>query len=723
MNRRLGGLAAFGVVAALFAAFEAMSLAAARVAATQTRPITFTKQIAPLLYEHCSTCHHPAGPAPFSLLTYSAVRQRAKQIAAVTKSRFMPPWKSEPGYGEFIGQRMLTDTEIDLIQRWVNAGAIEGDPHDLPALPHRPEGWQLGKPDLIVSPPEPYLLRADGTDAFYVFVIPIPTTIARYVKGVEFRPHNAPVTHHANILLDRTPTSRERYKQDPTLGEQGLLAATAEYPPGHFLGWAPGQPDALLPRLSWRLEPGTDLVVSLHMKPSGKPEVVQFSVGFFFSPVPAERTPALIRLGRQRIDIAPGEKTHTITDSYALPVDVEVLALKPHAHYRAHEIKAFATLPDGTKKWLLYIKDWDFQWQHMYRYVAPLKLPSGTTLTLQMSYDNSAESPRNPQIPPQRVRWGPSSLDEMGDLWVQLLTRDDRDLTSLNRDFRRKWAAEDIVGNEGLLETNPGNIALHNDVALLYLELGQTEKAIAHFDEIVRLKPDSADAHFNLGTTLMQAGRFEEAIAQYQEALRIKPDSAAAHNNLGNVLDRQGKLDEAIAEYREVLRLQPNYSKAHNNLGFTLVKRGRAEEALGHFREALRLEPQLPDAHYNLALALQNRGEWREAVTQFREALELRADWAPVLADLAWVLATGADDRLRDGREAVRLAERAVNLTGRRDPEALDVLAAAYAETSQFDRALEAVQQAIQLGPSQPLAARMIERQELYRKRLPFRQR
>ena len=274
----------------------------------------------------------------------------------------MPPWKSEPGYGEFVGQRPLTEAEIDVIQQWVDAGAPEGSPRDLPRLPPRTDGWQLGKPDLLVAPRQSYTLSAEGTDVFRVFVLPIPTGATRHVKGIEFRPDNPRIVHHANILIDRTSTSRERNEEDPTLGERGLLAATATYPPGYFLGWTPGQPEPLLPKgLSWALDPGTDLVVQLHLKPSGKPEPVHFTVGFFFGTDAPDRTPALLRLGRQSIDIPAGDRDTRVTDTYVLPVEDEVLALKPHAHHRAREIRAYATFPAGTTMCLLFTKELDVQ--------------------------------------------------------------------------------------------------------------------------------------------------------------------------------------------------------------------------------------------------------------------------------------------------------------------------------------------------------------------------
>ena len=595
---------------------------------------------------------------------------------------FAPPWKSEPGYGEFIGHHPLTDAEIEVVQQWLADGAPEGDPRDLPARPQWTEGWQLGRPDLVVTLPQPYVLPADGTDVSRVFVLALPVDTMRYVRGLEFRPGNQKVVHHANIRIDRTPASRQLDDQDPAPGYEGLLSHSAVYPDGHFLGWTPGQVAPLLPKgLAWRLAPGTDLVLEVHMKPSGRTEVVEPSIGLYFGDEPPERTPAMLRLGRQSIDIAAGQKDYAIGDSFVLPVDVEVQAVQPHAHYRAREVKGLATLPDGTMKWLIYIKDWDFRWQHVYRYVTPFVLPKGTTLEVQYTFDNSADNPRNPQQPPTRVLWGQWSKDEMGDLWIQMLTRDDRDLRTLNEAVRPKVIAEDIAGYESMIRQDPSRIQLHDDVALLYLDVGRAGEAAAHLEASVRLKPESAAAHFNFGTALTFAGRLDEAIDQYQQALKIRPDYGLAHNNLGNVL----------------------------------LGRGNPGEALEHFREALRLDPSNAEAHYNVGSVLRSRGDLSEAAGQFREALQLKPDWIPAVASLAWLLATAPDAALRDANQAIRFAEQAADLTRRQDASALDVLAAAYAAAGQFDRAVAVSQAALEMKPDATLAAAIRRRQELYR--------
>jgi len=537
------------------------------------RTVTYATEVAPLVQDRCAMCHHAGGSAPFSLTTYAETKRHAAQIAEVTRRRFMPPWKADPSDGPFVGQHPLSEAEIQLLRDWADAGAPEGDPHDAPPPRRWAEGWQLGTPDLVITLAQPYTLPPDGTDLFRIFAIPIPADRVRFVRGVEFRPGNPKVVHHANIRVDPTAASRRLDEADPAPGYDGVIARSAGYPDGHFLGWTPGQMSPLLPPdLSWRLEPHTDLVVELHMQPSGKPEAVAPSIGFYFSDTPPTRTPAMLRLGRQSIDIPAGEPHYTITDSFTLPVDAEVEAVQPHAHYRARDVRGLATLPDGTTKRLIDIADWDFRWQHVYRFVTPVKLPKGTTLSMQYVYDNSPSNPRNPQVPPLRARWGQRSSDEMGDLWIQVLTRDDHDLDVLSRAFRPKVAAEDVLGYEAEIERHPDDLGLHDSVAMLYLELGRHEPAIVHFRRSSALAPQSPQTHYNLGTALTLARRLDEAAASFREALRLDPSYANAHNNLGNVLLAQGKNDEAIHEFREVVRLQPDSEAAKKNLATALQR-------------------------------------------------------------------------------------------------------------------------------------------------------
>lgn len=559
----------------------------------------YDKDIAPLIQDRCAMCHHPNGSAPFSLLTFDDVRRHAQQIATVVGTRYMPPWKVDPSNGPFVGQKPLSHREIDLIQRWASSGA-EGSPSldeaRRASVDKTPSSaWQLGRPDLLITLPSAYTLQAEGTDVFRIFVLPIPVASEKFVRAIEFLPGNPKVVHHANIRVDRTSASRALDDADPAVGYSGLIAHSAEYPDGHFLGWTPGQVSPLLPSdLAWRLAPKSDLVVEIHMQPSGKPERVQPSIGFYFGDRPPTRTPTMLRLGRQDIDIAAGEKRYVIRDEYVLPVDVEVHALQPHAHYRLRDARGEATLPDGSTKTLLHIKDWDFRWQHVYRFVTPLALPKGTKLSMEYTYDNSESNARNPERPPKRARWGQRSSDEMGDLWIQALARNQNDLAVLESQFRRKVVAEDVKGYETEIERHPAETGLHDTVAMLYLELGRPMDAARHFQASVDAQPNSAPAHYNLATALSLGRRLDEAMREYQRALAIDPRYANAHNNLGNVLLAVGRVDEAIKEFSEVVRLQPTSPSALGNLAAAYAAAKQFDRALESAEAALRLDPPEP---------------------------------------------------------------------------------------------------------------------------------
>jgi tetratricopeptide (TPR) repeat protein len=597
---------------------------------TDFKPVSFSRDVAPIVFDKCASCHRPGGVGPFSLLTYADVRQRATQIVAVTERRYMPPWKADPDPAGFVGQKRLSDDELAVIRRWANEGAIEGERRELPPVPAFAEGWQLGKPDLVVTLPEPFTLDAGPTDAFRIFVIRLPINATKYVRGLEFQPGNPRVVHHANIRLDATAASRALDVRDPAPGYDGLMARSAVYPEGHFLGWTPGQLAPLVPAdMAWRLEPGTDLVVQLHMQPSGAREQVRPVIGLFFGDRPATRTPTILRLGSQGIDIPPGDARYTITDSYLLPADVTLQAVQPHAHYRLEEATGLASFPDGTERTLIHIKDWDFRWQHVYRYEHPIALPKGTRLSMRYVYDNSADNPRNPQRPPSRVAWGQRSFDEMGDLWFQFTSMSDADRAGLSAEIQQKMTAEDVIGYETMLRATPTDAELHDDVAVLYLGLGRANNAVEHFRASTALKPDVASAHFNLATALTVAERLDEAVAAYREALRLRPEYGSAHNNLGTVLSAQGHVDEALRHFREAVRIEPSNVQAQRNVAWHLAIRpaltaGEQREAVaaGEQAAALTAERDVPvlDA---LAAAYAAAGRFDRAVATVERALTL----------------------------------------------------------------------------------------------------
>ncbi len=606
-------------------------------------PITFARHVAPIVFEHCAPCHRPEGSGPFTLTSYDDVARRARQISEVATSRFMPPWLPEAGFGEFVGERRLTESQIATLAAWAESGAAEGDAADLPELQATADGWALGEPDLTVTLPAPYTLPADGPDVFRNLVMPLPVGDTRWVKTVELRPGNPRFVHHAIMAVDDTTSSRRREAEETEQpgqpGFSGMEMGLAFMPDGHLMGWTPGMaPNPGLDGLAWRLEPGTDFVLQLHMLPSGRPETIAPVAGLHFADAPPSGPPLyLIRLDADHLlDIPPGDPAFVVTDAVELPIDVEVHAVYPHAHYLAKSMEGRATLPDGTERWLIRIDDWDFNWQDVYRVREPYWLPAGTTLSMRFTFDNSAGNPRNPNDPPLRVRAGNRSSDEMAHLQLQVRPRRAADLVLLRESLYRHairrnpanpWSYYEL-GNALLeqdrldeaarqylagLAADPTHVPSRTSLGAVRERQGRLDEAAAEFRRVVELDPGYADGHFNLGSVRLAQGRLEEAAGPLRETLALEPDHAAAHTNLGHALRELGRLDEAIVHHREALRLRPGSAEAHNNLGSVLAVSGLLDEAMEHFQRALRIQPDHVQARRNLELAREIAAELARA--------------------------------------------------------------------------------------------------------------
>lgn len=696
-----------------------------RTEAASKSAVTFNQHIAPLVLEKCARCHRPGEMAPFSLLTYEDVSWRADLIADVTARRYMPPWLPVAGHGEFAGDRTLSDEEIALFSHWIESGLQEGEPGSAPPEPKWTEGWQLGEPDLILSMPE-YGLSADGPDVFRNFVIPVPVVSTRWVEAVEFRPTNRRVVHHAVIQIDEHGASRHLDEEDPEPGYEGMFARnTSHHPDGFFIGWTPGK----LPRrgvegAAWPVNPGTDLVFQLHLRPMGRSEEVGASIGLYFSDAPPDRTPVLVMLGSRAIDIPAGATDYTIEDSYVLPVDVRVLGVYPHAHFLGKRMEAFADLPGGKRQWLIRIDDWDFNWQDDYRYARPVFLPQGTTLRMHFTYDNSAENPRNPSRPPKRVVYGPSSSDEMGDLILQVLPANAADLATLRVDFARKYREYEVAGLEQMIRLDRDHRIAHFNLGNVRTDEGSLQEAVGHYREALRVDPEFTEAHLNLGKALQLSGDVDAAILSYRRAIALRPDYTQAHYNLGLALRSQGDLDAAIGQYRLALEADTTLVLAEEKLAEALKSRGDREGAIAHYRRVLELNPDLARAHRSLGITLAEEGYIEPAIDQLREAIRLAPDSPIPLITLAELLATHPDPSIREPHEAVRLAELAAGMTNYGHPVPLDALAAAYASAGRFDEAAETAELALRLAYSageRALTERIRSRLELYRQRRPSR--
>jgi hypothetical protein len=388
-----------------------LALAAQPASATAT----FNRDIAPILYQKCAPCHRTGEVAPFPLLTYDDAVRHAPTIAAVTQRRSMPPWQAEPG-PHFRRDRRLTDQQIASIGDWATHGMPEGDPSDRPVPPAFPDGWQAGHPDQVFTMPADFTLPAEGSDQLRCFVVPMNAKREVYIKSFEFRPGNPRIVHHAAFFIDPTGGARKRVGSS---GSYSCFGGPGFSPAVVLGGWAPGGgPDILDDGVAIAVPKDSDLVLQLHYHPSGKPESDRSSVALRFGE--RSRVPLSQVLIIGNVDIPAGAARHVVRAGLTIPWDVEVLAVGPHAHYLGRDLNATAHLPDGTVQSLIHIKDWSFNWQIEYFYETPVKLPAGTRVEIEYSYDNSAKNPGNPSHPPVRVHTGEQTTDEMAVLYMSV---------------------------------------------------------------------------------------------------------------------------------------------------------------------------------------------------------------------------------------------------------------------------------------------------------------
>lgn len=603
------------------------SLAALIVAAPPllAQPVTFNKHVAPIIFKNCAPCHRPGESGPFSLLSYDDAKKHAHQIVTVTKSRYMPPWLPDSDFGKFADERRLSGDQIRLIKRWVEQGEAQGQPADLPPLPKFAQGWQLGEPDLVLRLPKPYTLAAGEPDVYRNFIFSFPLEDVRYVRALEIRPGNKRVVHHANLLIDRNRSSRWKDSHDGQPGFPGMdlkIEANVQDPESHLLFWKPGSAIGEEPeRMAWIIERGTDLILNMHLQPSGKPEIIEPSLGLYFTKDAPRFRPLLVQLENDRaLDIPPGDAHFSVADDFTLPVDAELLAVYPHAHYLGTRVEAIATLPDGTKNPLIRIGRWDLNWQAVYRYEKSVFLPKGTTVAMRWTYDNSSGNPRNPNRPPQRVVAGDRSTDEMGHVWLQLLPHGPGD--------QRMTIQEALMRKR--IQRDPNDFTAHFNLGGVLQTKGDPRAAIGELREAVRIRPRDEVALNTLGAFLQLQKEAGEAEACYRRALEARPDYPDAHYNLADLLLSGNRVTEAIAHLRDVLRLQPDDSKARSTLAealdtraHELARSGELKEAAAAFQELVALKPEDANAQTNLGVALARQGQLNEAKLLFERALLL----------------------------------------------------------------------------------------------------
>ena len=736
------------------------TLCAAVWAANDAVPskVTYSEHVAPVPRRHCATCHRRGEAVPFFLETYQQARIRGRQILHVVDERIMPPWPPAPLPDErrFHGERRLSADEIALLHDWAENRFAEGDPALAPPPLEPSSGWQLGTPDVVATAGGAYTLPAEGPDEYRNFLLPIELDDVRYVRAVEFRLGGQSVVHHATLMMDPTPTSRDMDAEDEAEGFEGM-APTARHPGGRFLGWVPGKyPEPEPEDMSWVLPPAADLVLQLHLLPSGKPVEVQPTVGLYFADDPPRRTPFLVKLACQTMDVAPGVAEYTVEDRFVLPVAVQVLGISPHMHNIGKVAEAWVEHRDGTRVTLVDIPDWNFQWQDDYTFEQPVMAPAGSALCMRFVFDNSAENPRNPSSPPRRIVFGPNSSDEMADCWIQVLAEGPPAHEVLRREHQIHDVGTQIARVRRDLAAAPDDAGLHADLSWLLTLAGQTTEALTEAERALALDPDSIAARNNCAVLRARGGDLVGARELLESAVADQPDHFDSWCNLARIvrsldLERCRHAYERALALREDLETRAEYGVLLKDLG----ENSMAEESLlrcvrmdpSHFKSvrtladlaiaredwplakerllaARRVRPQDARLALETADVLARLGDERGVVEILRVTLPNLATPEAAL-DYAWILATSADDSLRDGKEALEWARRTKQQArGPLQLRALETMAAALAELGRFPRAVSAQEEALALARTLDAGSDVTaleERLQLYRAREPFR--
>lgn len=384
--------------------------------------ISYAREIAPILQYRCQSCHREGQVAPFALTTYDDAKSHAAMLVETTQRRIMPPWIPGPTTAHrLVGQRWLSDRELELLKKWMEDGCPRGEDVDMPPPLEFTEGWQLGQPDLILRMSDPFTVPASGPDLLQNFVLPVEILEDKLVAAVEFHPGNKRVVHHAVLFLDDRSQARKLDALTPEPGYSNF-GGPGFLPSGALGGWSVGNTARRLPNDMGRyLKKGSDVVVQVHYHPTGKVEIDQSEIGIYFVQRPIEeslRQPAKlvgsIWMANYEMDISPGEADYRRSTTYTLPKDVILVGIVPHMHLLGKAMRVTARYPGATSdEVLIDIPAWDYNWQDEYYYEQPIPLSAGTILRVEAVYDNSVNNPSNPSSPPKRVTWGEETTDEM----------------------------------------------------------------------------------------------------------------------------------------------------------------------------------------------------------------------------------------------------------------------------------------------------------------------
>ena len=381
----------------------------------QTSP-TFSADIAPIIYLHCTHCHRPGEIGRIPLTNYQEVSAVGGLVEYVTRINYMPPWKADPDYSHFLGQNVLSDQQKQAIADWVTAGMPRGDVAQEPTPPTYNSGSQLGTPDLVLSFSQAY--THSGSDMYRVFVLPTGLTQNRFVSAVEVRPGNSEIVHHALLSWDTSGVARQNDANAPgygytSFGGFGVQGADLR----QFVGYVPGQRSRHFPAGTGQLLPAnSDLLIQMHYGPTGVAKSDSSTVNIFFATPPVTRQVQQYVMLPQALTepfVIPAGQVKTFHGQYTSPIAASLISVGPHMHLLGKSWEVFMVRPNGDTVPLIKIPDWDFNWQGFYNFKRFIKVDAGATIHAYATYDNTSANPNNPNNPPQQVTWGEGTTDEM----------------------------------------------------------------------------------------------------------------------------------------------------------------------------------------------------------------------------------------------------------------------------------------------------------------------
>ncbi len=389
----------------------------------RSQQINWSEHIAPIVYNHCTSCHRPGEIAPFPLTSYDEARAWGSMIQYVTQIRYMPPWKPDPTFGpRYLKENFLKEDDIDLIRAWVEGGMERGDPAQEPSLPQFPTGSQVGTPDMVLSFAQTHLHRGDGTDRYRYFVLPTGLSADKDLVALEMRPGNTKIVHHALFWADVTGSAAALDAQTPEYGYEGGQGTGSGIGglDNQLPGYVPGvRPHVLTHGIAQRLPAGSDLVVQVHYAPTTVDEPDSSVFNLFFADQPAARylqSYIMLPTGNTLSNgpfVIPANQKREFHGRFVVPFDVSMVGIVPHMHLLGTHWRVFAVAPMGDTIPLIHIPDWDFNWQGGYYFDRLIKVPKNSVIHAYAGYDNTTGNPNNPNNPPKWVTWGEGTADEM----------------------------------------------------------------------------------------------------------------------------------------------------------------------------------------------------------------------------------------------------------------------------------------------------------------------